>query len=252
MKKFFSILLALGITLQGFGQSFPKPQSPPRLVNDFANVIDDSREQALERKLVAYDDSTSTQITIVTVKTIGGDDVNLYSAELAEKWGIGQKGMDNGLLILAAINDRRVAIQVGYGLEPIVTDAISKQIIDQEIVPAFRGEDYYSGFDNASDQIIKALAGEFKANTKRRGQKGKNMPWFPIILIIAIFVISVINRNRGGNGRGGGYRGGGGYWIGGFGSSRGGFGSSGGGFGGGGFGGFGGGSFGGGGASGSW
>ncbi|HCQ17043.1 MAG TPA: methanol dehydrogenase [Cryomorphaceae bacterium] len=242
MRRLTSLFLLLFLSLNLAGQRFPEKPSPPRLVNDLATVLTRNDAARLERKLVAYDDSTSTQITVITVKDIGGDDINLYAAELGEKWGIGQKGKDNGVLILLAQKEREITIQVGYGLEPVLTDAISKRIIENYIIPEFKQGDFYGGLDSGTDQIIKALAGEFKNENPRDSERGKGIPWFPIIIMIIIFIAIAAKGNRGG--RGG--RGGGGYWIGGFG------GGSFGGGGGGGFGGFGGGSFGGGGASGYW
>ncbi len=246
MYRILSLLLLFSLHLHA--QRFPEKQSPPKLVNDFAEILTQSDRVRLEKKLVAYDDSTSTQIAVIILDDIGGDDINLYSAELAEEWGIGQQGKDNGLLVLLSMEDRKIAIQVGYGLEPVVTDAISKSIIENYILPEFRNGNFYRGLDIGTDQIMKALAGEFKNENPRKKGGKKDIPWLPVLLIIIVFFV-IASRNRKGGGRGGR---GGGYWIGGFGTG-GGF-SGGGSFGGGGggFGGFGGGSFGGGGASGSW
>lgn len=247
MQKLTSSLLVLFLSLSVLGQRFPKRPNPPKLVNDIANVLQPQEENQLERKLVAYNDSTSTQIAIITLENIGGDEINLYAAELAEEWEIGQKGKDNGLLILLSMEDRKVAIQVGYGLEPIVTDALSKNIIENYIIPEFKKGDFYGGLDAGTDQVIKVLSGEFRGSEKK---KTKRFPWIPLALI-AVIIIIALRRRGGGHGGGRGYhRGGGGYWIGGFGGSS--FGGGGGFSGGGGFGGFGGGSFGGGGASGGW
>ncbi len=234
----FSILLS--------GQRFPAKPSPPRLVNDYTSTLSQREQRELENKLVRYNDTTSTQIAVVILQDIGGDDINLYTAELAAEWEIGQKGKDNGLLILLSLDDRKISIQVGYGLEPILTDALSKQIIDNYITPKFRQGNFYAGLDSGTDQIIKVLAGEFKGSPPPKKDK-KPFPWIVIAIIAAFFILSFFRKGGGGNRN---YRRGGGYWIGGFGSGYsggGGFGSS-----GGGFGGFGGGSFGGGGASGSW
>jgi len=241
------LLTLLFSSLLVFGQRFPEKPKPPRLVNDYTNTLNPREQQMLESKLVRYSDTTSTQIAIVILQDIGGDDVNLYTAELAEEWKIGQKGKDNGLLILLSLDDRKMSIQVGYGLEPILTDAISKQIIDGYITPQFKQGNFYAGLNEGTDQIIKALAGEFKGKPNRRQKR--SFPWLVVVIIIIAFIISAFRKNRPGSG---GYRGGGGYWIGGFGSGYSGGGGFGGSSGGGGFGGFGGGSFGGGGASGSW
>lgn len=236
------------------------PQKPNRLVNDYADVLTPSQEQQLELKLVAYDDSTSTQIAIVIIGSLEGDDLFDYSQRLAESWGIGGAANDNGVLLLAAMEDRKVRIHTGYGTEGALPDALSKRIIENEIVPAFKAGNYYAGFDNATNGMIQALAGEYQASAKASKKRG--IPVFFIILFGFIIIMSIVGRSRrasqygrtgsrhsdipwillmmggmgGGSSRGGGFGGG----------SSGGFG------GGGGFGGFGGGGFGGGGASGSW
>ena len=242
-----SVLVVLTIFLSA--QRFPDQPDPPQLVNDFADALSSSEEERLESKLVAYSDTTSTEIAVILVRTINDEDPNLYAAELGETWGVGRKGKDNGLVFLVAVDDRQMAIQNGYGLEAVLTDYDTKMIIENYIIPEFKQGDYYGGIDSGTDQIILLLAGEFQGSGNRRGADPRQ--GIPVIVIIIILVVLIsIFRNRGG---GRGLRGGGGYWIGGMG----GFGSSGGfgggsSFGGGGFGGFGGGSFGGGGASGSW
>ena len=239
-----SILLPL-LVLPFFvvAQDFPPRPQPPRLVNDFSQVLSAAEQQRLERKLVAYDDSTSTQIAIVTMKSVGGYDISDYSFRLAEQWGLGQKGKDNGILILAATEDRDVFIATGYGLEDVVPDAITKRIVENYIVPNFREGNFYQGFNAATDVIIGLTTGKFTAdNIKKRKPDGINI--FTIIVILLIIIVSSFFRRRRYytySGRG-------------MTAHRGAFfgGSFGGGGGGGGFGGFGGGSFGGGGAGGSW
>lgn len=243
IATFFALLLSISL----FSQRFPTVADPPKLVNDFADVLSAAEEGSLEAKLVTYSDTTSTEIAVVIVNTINDEDPNLYAAELGEEWGVGRKGKDNGLVFLVAVDDRDMAIQNGYGLEGQLTDAETKMIIENYILPQFKKGDYYAGINNGTDQIILLLAGEFKGSGNRGGGEPTKGP--PVFLIFLIFIILfTIFRKR--KGRRGNLRGGGGYWIGGLG----GLGSSGGGssFGGGGFGGFGGGSFGGGGASGSW
>lgn len=236
----------------------PKP-NPPRLVNDLADVLTPEQEAILERKLVAYDDSTSNQVAIVTIKTLEGYPIEEFSLKILRDWGIGNKTTNNGALIVAVIDDRQIRIEVGYGLEGAIPDITANQIIRNDIAPSFRAGSYFEGFDKASQSIIQAAAGEYKAPEgygKRTGRSGKGIGGMVLAFIIIIFVLSSINR-RGGGGGGfmsrRGYRGMVGPAI--LGSLLGGGGSGGGGGwsgGGGGFGGFGGGGGGGGGASGSW
>ena len=236
-------------------QEFPERPRPARLVNDFAGILSASQRQTLESALVAYDDSTSTQIAVVTVPTLNDYDVADYAVQLGEKWGIGRKQKDNGLLLLVAPNERKVTIQVGYGLEGAIPDATAKTIISQRIIPYFKQNNYPGGIAAGVQGLMQAAAGEFKGEPRKRGDDGGGFPTFLVIIIIVIILISIFGKKGGGGGGSysrRGYRGyGGGPIIFGGGGFGGGGGSFGGG-GGGGFGGFGGGSFGGGGASGDW
>lgn len=261
MKKIILILLVQMMALFAFSQDNFDPESllkgPPtvkRLVNDFTNTLTEDQRQDLERKLVAFDDSTSTQIAVVIIPSLGNYDVADYNTKLGRAWGIGGKEFNNGVVLLISKSDRKLNIATGYGVEGALPDITAGHIIKDVIVPEFKGNDYYRGIDEGTDAIIKAVKGEYA--TPRT--KGKGSGKFPIILIIIVLLI--IFSAGGGNKGGGfmsrrGYRGLGGpiFWgsmLGG-GGSGGGFGG-GGSSGGGGFGGFGGGSFGGGGASGSW
>ena len=246
----------LMLLLCGFvqAQDIPPRPSPPRLVNDLADVLSASEEQQLERYLVDYDDSTSTQIVVLTVASTQGNDILLYGAEVGEAWGVGQQGKDNGIVLVVAVEDRKVGISVGYGIEEFQNAVYTQQIIDKMILPRFKEGDYFGGIASGVKGIVDVLNGKFANEHPRRGDDGAKGAAFVIFLIILFFVFLSLRRGgRGGN------RGGGlgsfatGYWLGSMGGSsfRGG-GGFGGGFGGGGFGGFGGGSFGGGGASGSW
>ncbi|UCS94666.1 TPM domain-containing protein [Echinicola marina] len=260
----FTLLFFLFINLLMAQGDFPERPNPPKLVNDFTNTLNNTEQSALERKLVTYNDSTSTQVAVVLLGSVGQYDISDYSFQLAEQWGIGQKGKDNGILILAAMKDRKVFIATGYGMEGAVPDALARRIVDNVIVPAFKREAYYEGLDQATSMIIKLASGEYDAEDieKKGNHKGAI---FLLLIFIVVFVILPLLKNRNDNdnhmgGRGGGVDlftslmlmnllGGGRRGGGGFGDFSGGGGSFGGG---GGFGGFGGGSFGGGGAGGSW
>ena len=238
------------LNLALFAQDIPDAPNPPRLVTDFAGLLADWEQEQLENKLSAFNDSTSTQIAIVTVQSLNGYDVADFSFTLAEKWGIGQEGEDNGILILIAPSERRMFIATGYGVEAFVPDAIAKRIVEKTLKPNFRNEDYYLGLDQATNLLMGLVSGQF---SPRQLEDNPPIPSFVMIIIIFILVVFIISRFRNGKG---GYRGPGGHtymgpvrrgptWTD-FSGGRGSFG------GGGGFGGFGGGSFGGGGAGGSW
>lgn len=257
-------LLLLVVQLGALAQQVPPRPSPPRLVNDLAGMMQPDEVAALEQKLVNYNDSTSSQISIVTVPTLGDNEIADYAQKLYETWGIGQKGNNNGVLLLIARKEQKARIQTGYGLEGAIPDALAKRIISNTIVPAFREEQYYQGLDRATDQLIALAKGEYKADqttrTRQRSNDDSGSGW-TFWLIIGALILFMLFRSKGGGG-GRNNRGfGGGMMVppiifGDFSGGRGIFGGGGGGFGGGGggggFGGFGGGSSGGGGASGDW
>jgi len=265
MKKILVVFFFFIGFQSAFSQNIESKPNPPRAVNDFAHLLEPFQAQALEQKLDAYNDSTSSAIVIITVSNLDGYDIAEVSLKYLRDWGIGVKGKNNGVVILVSKAEHKARIETGYGMEGVLPDILAKQIIDERMIPFFKNNDYYAGFDNAVDAIIKAAAGEYKADPNA-GKKGS--PFGSIILLVVIFLIILfVFSGRGGGGGGGSYMSrkgsrsfldgvpwfllgsmlGGGGRGGGFGGGGGG-----GGFGGGGFGGFGGGSGGGGGASGGW
>lgn len=251
--------LSLSVSVYAGDKDFPAKPNPPRLVNDYAHMLTDAQAAELEAKLVDYDKTSSTQVTVVTVKSLGSYEISEYAVELGNRWQVGRKGKDNGVLVLASLDEHKLNISTGYGLEGALPDAMCGRIIRNEMVPAFKQGNYYEGFVRGVDGIIAATKGEYTAD--KEDGKGEKLPAWAIILLIVIvyIVLWIMSKFRGGGGgsymSGRGHRGwgagpfiGGGFMGGSLGGGWGG-GSSGGS---GGFGGFGGGSFGGGGASGSW
>ncbi|WKD85082.1 hypothetical protein KCTC32516_00421 [Polaribacter huanghezhanensis] len=263
LKRSKLLLFFIGFLLiqSVFGQyTIPEKPKLQTSVYDYVNLLSPSQKSALEQKLIRYSDSTSTQIVVAIISRTEGEDVGFLATNWAHKWGIGQKGKDNGVFILVAKDDRRLSIQTGYGVEHLLTDYTTTDIRVNIITPEFKKGDYYTGLDKGSDAIFKVLKGEFKGGKKLK--KKTNSSFFriiPIIFFIILFIILSNKNNRGGKGgkrrsgfsildaiilssAGRGFGGGGSFG-----------GSSGGSFGGGGFGGgFGGGGFGGGGSSGGW
>jgi uncharacterized protein len=261
MKQF--LIIIFGFFLFTFVQAqdlLPKP-NPAKLVTDMANVLSPEQKETLERKLVAIDDSSSNQIAVVLLKTLDGYPIEEYANKLFRAWGIGNKKTNNGILVLVSVDEHKIRIEIGYGLEGAIPDITTSSIIRNDIVPNFKTGAYYQGIDLATNSLAKAAVGEYKVKRESPivGSKSKlkNILTFLVILVVVIVMVA------GGRGGGGGgmmsRRGVGGvaetlFWaslLSGGGGGR----SSGGGFGGGdsgGFGGFGGGSSGGGGASGSW
>ncbi len=237
-------------------QISPLPAKPLGYVSDFAGVIRPADRMAIERLAAELEKKTTAQIAVVTVQSVKPETIEMYAVRLFEKWGIGQKGKDNGVLLLVAVKDRRVRIETGYGVEGIIPDAIADKIIRDILVPAFKQEDYSGGIKAGAIAIISLIAkdagvtitGQEEAVYQQVGHQPSALESFLSFIFMVIFFILIIGTRTGllwffllgpmGHRRGG-------YWYGsGFGGSRGGFG--------GGFGGFGGGLSGGGGASGGW
>ncbi len=258
---FLKIIVCLLVTQIGFAQyTIPKVPSEQTSVYDYADVLNPDEEAQLKEKLVRYSDSTTTQIVVITIESLQGEDIGILTPKWGQEWGIGgSKENDNGVIILLAKAERKIWISAGYGLEDRLTAGIGGEITRNIIIPEFKAGSYYKGLDKGVDALFDVFKGKYKGERKTN-KKGGGFPILPIIIII-IVIIFIIAKNKGNGGggnhgnRGGGFdladiiilsslgRGGGGF----------GGGSSGGGFGGGGFGGgFGGGGFSGGGSGGSW
>lgn len=257
IKSLLLISILLILTGISFAQeTIPEKPVPPRLVNDFAQILSQDELQNLEAKLVAFNDSTSVQIAIVIVPTLGGYEKADYAQQLGQKWGVGGSKFNNGIVVLVkpktASENGEAFIATGYGVEGSIPDATALDVVNNEMIPHFKQNDYYGGINAATDVLISLVKGEFKADSYSKKKKGSSAIFVLIIIVVIILLISRNNNNHHTINRSGGagllffpwMMGGGG----GSGSSGGGFGGG----GGGGFGGFGGGSFGGGGAGGSW
>lgn len=239
MKKILVISLVYFFSFSLFGQEIPKLK---QYANDFTNTLSSQQLNSINSALKYFDDSTSTQIVLLIINTLEGYPIEMFAQETAEQNKIGTKENSNGVLFLVVKDDRKMRIEVGYGLEGALPDALASSIIRNEVAPFFKKGQYYKGIVSGLNSIILATQGEYKS-VKKKNKKERGLPLGFIIFIIIFWLLFI--RGRGGRGGGLIYLGG----LGGFGS-----GSSGGFSGGGSFGGFsgGGGSFGGGGASGGW
>ncbi|WP_411831112.1 TPM domain-containing protein [Mariniflexile sp. AS56] len=277
-KKNSRLILFVLITVLSFSFTYaqfkiPKTPEFQTSVYDYINLLSAAEKSSLEEKLVKYSDTTSTQIVIAIINSTEGENIDYLGTKWAHTWGIGQAKEDNGVFILLARNDRKITIKTGYGVEHLLTDAMSKRIIERDIIPFFKQNNYYGGLNRGSDAVFEVLTGEYQGTRETSNKKDSPSGFVIILVFIFIIIMISISNNRRGGGKGGnrgnksggfsildaiilsnmGRSSGGGF---GSGSSGGGFsggGGFGGGFGGGGFGGgFGGGGFGGGGASGGW
>jgi len=279
-----STLVLANATL-GWGQVI-KPSGA--WVTDLPDLLTPQEERSLSEALARYETESSTQIVVVIINSLKGEEVGDYATELGQQWGVGQKGQDNGIVLLVSASDRKMFIATGYGVEGSVTDAQAGRIVRNVLAPRFRNGQFYEGIRDASDQLVAATRGEFQgsgetsSSSRPRSSEGLSPIALIIIFLIIFFILSSLmskghddndpfdddddndrkrrrRRQRRKRQRRRGWSGGGPViiWGGGGGSSWGGGfsgGGSSGGFGGGGFGGFsgGGGGFGGGGAGGGW
>lgn len=240
--RFFLIFVFLTTTFVGFAQDIPEPINPPRMVNDFANIFSADELKDLELTLRNYNDTTSTQIYVVTINDLEGYAISDYAFRLGEKWKIGQKSKDNGAVIL--IKPKRgnsrgnVFIAVGYGLEEKLNDAKIGRIIDNYMLPYFQEDNYYMGTKMAVSAIIQYLSGQFQADPNEEHTNTADIIIAILILLVFLYLMgkSGGNGNHGSSGRrsffppmsgggfggssGGGFSGGGGGSFGGGGAGR--------------------------------
>ena len=275
----FKLIVVIGLlgfnTINAQYEIPPKPTNPDDIKENFIvfdeiELLKKTEKEYLRQKLIRYADTTSTQIVMAIISSTKGEYINYLGAQWGEAWGIGQEDKDNGILIILAKDDRKIGINTGKGVEHLLTDAMSKRIINRDIVPYFKQGDYYGGLNRAADAIFEVMTGEYQGTRQSNTSDFPVVVFFVLFVIFIVFVIAISNHRKGG--KGGNNRGGnsddarsilGAIFLSNMGRGRysrrsggfGGFGggSSGGSFGGVGFGGgFGGGSFGGGGASGGW
>ena len=257
LKRFiFSLFLIFGFIIKAQVPGKPAVLYP---VYDKANLLSESEKDALNQKLIKFSDSTSTEIEVIILPTTSGEDVNYLATMYGEKWGIGQKGVDNGVVFLIATEDHTMSIQQGRAVEQYLTASVAGQILDYLVTPSFKKGEWYNGIDRGTSAIMEAVQGKFKPIVKKQKKDGGiSIGSIVLIIIVIIVLINIMKNNRGNDddddytlSRKGSRRYGGGFFP--FPGSFGGGGFGGGSSGGGGFGGFGGGgSFGGGGASGGW
>lgn len=239
----------LGVAVCTFAQDgriesdrFREGLQPHGHVSDWAGVFTPEQKTSLEQRLTGMKQTNGAELAVVVLASLQGGEINDFAQKLYQQWGIGEKGKDNGILLLAAIEDRKVRIEPGYGFEGVLTDARCGRILDEHILPHFKGGDYAAGLTAGAEALLQVMAGE-EIPESAAAQGSPVAGGIVVLIFILIFGLVIWSAIRGAkSGRGGGGMTGGGFSGGGGGSSGGG----------GGFGGFGGGSSGGGGASRGW
>lgn len=234
MKSFFFLFFSM-LVVAATAQRSIAPHGAV-WVHDEAAILSASAKAQLEAILQAHRDSTSNQIAILIVPSLEGEDIDGYAVRVFKEWKLGQEKKDNGVLFLVAMEERQMRIEVGYGLEGVLTDAMSSRINRNEVAPYFRQGNYEAGIQAATMAIIKVIAGEYVNDEPTVQKRKKKSPWGTIIFFIIMLIFMSRKNKGGGSGMGG-------YWtaamlgsmLGGSGRSSGSWGGGGGDFGGGGF-----------------
>lgn len=190
-KTFIATLLGAAVLLTASSAfAYTKPGNPSGFVNDFAGIFTSEQKQNLETKLSAYEKQSTNEVSVVTVKSLGGDYIENYTEKLFKDFGIGKKDKNNGLLLLIVLEDREMRIEIGYGLEGDLTDAESASIIRNVLTPAFQKEDYYGGVNTAIDLIINKLSGQALVMPLVKSNISVN---FNLLFFIFFFVFSFLS-----------------------------------------------------------
>jgi uncharacterized protein len=207
-KKQLLLLTAFLMMQVVFGQfTIPSKPKVQTSVYDYAKLLSSAKKSSLKNKLIQYSDSTSTQIVVITVETIKGEDIGILTPKWAHKWGIGQKNEDNGVLILLAKKERKIWISPGYGVEHKLTAGITGTIVRNVIIPEFKRGDFYRGLDKGSDAIFEVLMGTYKNNPTKKSSESNGIPRVIIIAIVFIILMIVFSKkNKGGGSGGRGFR----------------------------------------------
>jgi len=235
MKRLSLTLFVIGALACALSaRAYESPGKPTGFVNDFAGLFSLDQKVALEMKLSAFEKETGAEISVVTLKSLGGDDAAGFAVKLMEEWGIGKKGVDNGILFMIAMEERDVRIDVGYGLEPTVTDGAASAILRNIVLPAFKDGEYFAGVTAGTDRLMAIIKGDPEAVNFATDSSSEALAINWEVIVFVIFLIIMLSTRRGRKmlpyvlmfmGRGGGSSGGG---FGGFGGGRSGGGGAGG------------------------
>ena len=195
---FFKLCVLFAVLAPLTAHAYVSPGKPIGYVNDFAHVLSASDVQALESKLQSLKTQTGDEVVVATIPTLGDETVESYANDLFQEWGIGQKGKDNGALILVALNEHKIRIEVGYGLEGDLTDLQSGNIIRKVMTPAFKNNDYAGGINGAVDAISSILTNSPDAAQDSDSSSGSNpFDWdknWPVIFVLVVFILNAFAR----------------------------------------------------------
>lgn len=211
------IFIAIGtFTMVKNARAFDVPKHDG-YVSDYADVLSDEQENSLEKRIQDYDNSTTNQIAILTTNSTEGQDIRDFGIKVFDDWKVGQAGKDNGIIFIIAVKDRKMSIEVGRGLEGDLTDVESKHIIDEEITPHFKENDYATGINKGVDKVIGEITPDYKvteatASASSEVSGGAVILFIILVIIVIIFLAAVSDSSGGfGGGFGSGYILGGGF-----------------------------------------
>jgi uncharacterized protein len=204
LGRFFLLVMLFSVafvSISFIASAYYNPGNSAGFVNDYAEMMSTDQKQALEKKLSQFEKDSSNEIAVVTINNLQGDTIENFAVKLFEDWKIGKEKNDNGVLVLVSKEDRKMRIEVGYGLEPSLTDAISSQIINGTMKPSFQAGDYYSGIDGAVEKIISVTKGEYTPSKNSSGSSSGKMSrffdFFWIFMFVPIWLPSVLSRSYG-------------------------------------------------------
>lgn len=190
MKKFFPLIICLALFITGCSSTEKENPKINKRVTDNTGTLTSSEVMKLEQKLEQHEKETSNQIAILIIPSLNDQAIETVSIKIVEKWKGGQKGKDNGLLLLIAKNDKKLRIETGYGFEHCLPDAVCKRIIDGEITPFFKDKNFYAGINNGLDKIFLAIKGEYTNTTRTTGEK-QDIQKAKLLVLIAVAVLSI-------------------------------------------------------------
>ena len=203
LKRFILLIIILFSGSFLYSQDLPKQPNPPKLINDFVGIFNQQEKAALEQKLDNYVRSTTTRICIVVVDDLQGLDKADYAVRLAQQWGIGQKGTNNGILVLikptGGKGKRDIYIAVGYGLESVITDASTRKIIEEEMLPFFRNNSFYAGVDKGTSVLMSLASKEYSEQAYVKKKQQNKSPFVYLIPFIVIGIVLLIVKNSNSN-----------------------------------------------------
>ncbi|MFA5184618.1 MAG: TPM domain-containing protein [Patescibacteria group bacterium] len=191
-RHYFFIFICLLLLAAPAARAYNLPGQPSGFVNDYAGILSAAQESALENKLTEFSAASSNEIAVVAIKSLDGDTIENFAEKLFLDWQIGKAKKDNGLLLLVALDDRKMRIEVGYGLEGAMPDATAYQIVTKTLRPAFQAGDYYRGIDEATDQMMAATQGEYQPEAASDADLNFGKLNFELVFFLGFILLNLI------------------------------------------------------------